>query len=55
MISRTQGVAIVLVEQNLEFLVELVGRIVVLQRGRVRDEITGEHMHDIGILAGALM
>jgi branched-chain amino acid transport system ATP-binding protein len=55
MISRTQGVAIVLVEQNLEFLVELVGRIVVLQRGRVRDEITGERMHDIGILAAALM
>jgi branched-chain amino acid transport system ATP-binding protein len=55
MISRTQGVAIVLVEQNLEFLVELVSRIVVLQRGRIRDEITGERMHDIGILAKALM
>jgi branched-chain amino acid transport system ATP-binding protein len=55
MISQTQGVTIVLVEQNLEFLVELVSRIVVLQRGRVRDEITGERMHDLGNLAAALM
>jgi branched-chain amino acid transport system ATP-binding protein len=55
MISRTQGVTIVVVEQNLEFLVELVSRIVVLQRGRVRDEITGERMHDVASLAEALM
>jgi branched-chain amino acid transport system ATP-binding protein len=55
MVSRTQSVAVVLVEQNLEFLVKLVGRIVVLQRGRVRDEIIGERMHDIDILATALM
>ena len=55
MISKTQGVTIVLVEQNLEFLVELVSRIVVLQRGRVRDEIGGERIHDIANLAEALM
>ncbi len=55
MISKTQGVTIVLVEQNLEFLVELVSRIVVLQRGQVRDEIGGERIHDITNLAEALM
>jgi branched-chain amino acid transport system ATP-binding protein len=54
MISKTQKMTIILVEQNLEFLIELAERLLVLQRGRIRDELRGEQVRNAAALAGEL-
>jgi branched-chain amino acid transport system ATP-binding protein len=54
MICRTQKMTIILVEQNLEFLMELADRLLVLQRGRIRDEYRGEQVRNAAVLAAQL-
>jgi ABC-type branched-subunit amino acid transport system ATPase component len=50
----TQKMTIILVEQNLEFLMELADRLLVLQRGRIREEYRGEQVRNAAVLAAQL-
>jgi urea ABC transporter ATP-binding protein UrtE len=54
MICKTQKMTIILVEQNLEFLMELADRLLVLQRGRIREEYRGEQVRNAAVLAAQL-
>jgi branched-chain amino acid transport system ATP-binding protein len=54
MICKMQKMTIILVEQNLEFLMELADRLLVLQRGRIRDEYRGEQVRNAAVLAAQL-
>jgi urea ABC transporter ATP-binding protein UrtE len=54
MICKTQKMTIILVEQNLEFLMELADRLLVLQRGRIRDEYRGDQVRNAAVLAAQL-
>jgi urea ABC transporter ATP-binding protein UrtE len=55
LISKTEKMTIILVEQNLEFLMGLAERLLILQRGRIRQELRGEQVHDAAALAHELM
>jgi urea ABC transporter ATP-binding protein UrtE len=54
MICKTQKMTIILVEQNLEFLMELADRLLVLQRGRIREEYRGDQVRNAAVLAAQL-
>jgi branched-chain amino acid transport system ATP-binding protein len=55
LISTSEKMTIILVEQNLEFLMELAERLLILQRGRIREELRGEQVRDAAALAHELM
>ena len=49
-LNRESKVSIVLVEQNLEFITELASRVLVLQKGQVSGELSGDHAADPAIV-----
>jgi urea transport system ATP-binding protein len=49
-ISRARGLAIVLVEQNIELAVALARRVYVMEKGRIAREIAPEHVMDEDIV-----
>jgi branched-chain amino acid transport system ATP-binding protein len=55
LISKSEAMTIILVEQNIEFLMELAERLLILQRGRIREELRGEQVRDAAALAHELM
>lgn len=54
-VRRSEGLTILLVEQNLEFLTALSDRILVLSRGRVVKELRDKTAHDRAALAEIMM
>ena len=49
-LNRERGVSIILVEQNLEFITELAHRVLVLQKGQISGELSGNHAADPAIV-----
>ncbi len=49
-INRTRGLAIVLVEQNIEFAAALARRVYVMEKGRIAKEISPKHVMDEDIV-----
>lgn len=54
-ICRSEGLTVLLVEQNLECLSALADRILVLQRGIIIKELTQDEVHDRDVLAQLLL
>ncbi|MBZ9772546.1 ABC transporter ATP-binding protein [Mesorhizobium sp. CO1-1-8] len=46
LINEQRGITIILVEQNLEFLTALARRVLILKRGRLREEVDPKALHD---------
>lgn len=49
-LRKRKNLTIVLVEQNLEFLVSVVERVLVIRRGQLGGEIPREHLHDLDLV-----
>ena len=47
----TTGVAMILVEQNLEFIASLSNRVLVIQKGRITGELRPDQLEDPAIVA----
>jgi ABC-type branched-subunit amino acid transport system ATPase component len=54
-INEMDGVAVVLVEQNLEFLSSLADRILILKRGRIVEELIGNEKLSVEYLSDIMM
>lgn len=50
-LRQTKGLAIVLVEQQLDFVAEVAQRVLVIKRGRIGAEIPREHLGDVQIVS----
>jgi branched-chain amino acid transport system ATP-binding protein len=49
--KRRQGLTIILVEQNLDFIRRLSDRVLIIQKGRIRTEVSPEQLGDAEMLA----
>jgi len=50
-LRRRMGLAIVLVEQNLDFIASVSDRVLVIKRGRIGGEIPREHLSDFAVMS----
>lgn len=51
LLRRRMGLAIVLVEQNLDFIASVSERVLVIRRGQIGEEIPREHLADFAVMA----
>ena len=51
LLRRRMGLAIVLVEQNLDFIASVSDRVLVIRRGQIGEEIPREHLSDFAVMA----
>jgi branched-chain amino acid transport system ATP-binding protein len=51
LLRERRKLAIVLVEQNLDFIAAVSQRVLVIRRGQIGDEIPREHLGDIDIMS----
>jgi branched-chain amino acid transport system ATP-binding protein len=50
-LHRSQGLTILLVEQNLEFIAELAQRVLIIQKGTIRRELRPEELRHADVLS----